>query len=497
MVGARVGAPRFDPWVIGAFLAGVILRLVNLGAAPLWFDETYTYLHLVVPWDGFVGAVVGDNQAPIYYATTKAWTGLAGLSPWSMRIPGLLASAACIPLVAAATRVLAGAPAARTAAWLTAISPFLIQHAQDARPYALLAAFAVADLLLLLRFVMGRSERLGVGWVVLAFAVVATHFYGIFFLAGQGLALLIIRPQPIRRWLPAAIVAGLLCGATVVAAALKASGAFAGQYVFGLTAMPGVVWSMLTGYTLMPTSAELHALGPRAVLPHLPLALAALPAFAVVAITALRRLDARGRVVLLASFGVALLAPFFYRLAAGAGVHPRYFAAAIAPVLILTAIGMAPHDLRSPRGVATVVLGAVMLIATALHLRDTSHGREDIRAAGTWLDANVPADEEILVTSGEMQHLASFHWPTRRFRLYPPERSVIPRERIADLAERLPFPGERRAIFMVGRAWLTDPDGSLQSALRERYEPCPGTEVYGIRIFCFRPREHAVARGAP
>jgi mannosyltransferase len=492
-----VGAARFDPWVIGAFLAGVGLRLINLGAAPLWFDETFTYLHLVIPWDGFVGTVVRDNQAPIYYAATKAWTELAGLSPWSMRIPGLLASAACIPLVAAATRSLAGDRAARTAAWLTAISPFLVQHAQDARPYALLSAFAVADLLLLIRFVMGRSPRLGVWWVVLAFAVVATHFYGIFFLAGQGLALLILRPQPIRSWLPAAAVAGLLCGGTVVAAALRASGAFAGQYVFGVTAVPGVVWSLLAGYTLMPTSEELHELGSRAVLPHLPLALAALPAFLVVTLAGLRRLDARGRAVLLASFGVALLVPFFYRAAAGAGVHPRYFAAAVAPLLMLTAIGMAPHEPKSARGVATLVLGVVMLVATALHLRDTGHGREDVLAAGKWLDAHVPNDEEILVTSGEMEHLASFHWPKRRFRLYPPERSAIPAARVASLAEHLPFPGEGRAIFLVGRAWLTDPDGRLQTALAERYPPCPGTEVYGIRILCFRPREHAVANVRP
>jgi uncharacterized membrane protein len=489
-----VSGARFDLWVIGALVAGVGLRLINLGAAPLWFDETYTYLHVVNPWAGFIRTVVGDNQAPIYYAAAKAWTGLTGLSPWSMRIPGLLASAACIPLMAAATRVLAGDRAARTAAWLTAISPFLIQHAQDARPYALLAAFAVADLLLLIRFVMGRAPRLGFWWVALAFAVVATHFYGIFFLAGQGLALLVLRPRPIRSWLPAAVVAGLLCGSTVLAAALKASGAFAGQYVLGLAAMPGVVWSLLTGYTLMPTSEELHALGSRSVLPHLPLALAALPAFAVVATAGLRTLDARGRVVVLASFGVALLAPFFYRLAAGAGVHPRYFAAAIAPILILTAIGMAPHDLKSPRGVATVVLGMVMLIATALHLRDTGHGREDVLAAGRWLDANVPPEEEILITSGEMQHLAHFHWPKRRLRLFPPERKAIAPDQAASIAERLPFPGEHRAIFIVGRAWLTDPDGSLQTALAARYPACPGTEVFGIRILCFRPREDAVAR---
>ncbi len=486
MVCLRVGHQRFDPWVIAAIVVGTALRFVNLGTAPLWFDETYTFHQLIVPWQDFIGAAMRDNQAPIYYAITKAWTDVAGFSPWAMRIPGLLASVACIPLLAATTRALAGNAPARTAAWVAALSPFLVQHGQDARPYALLAAFAAVDLLLLVRFVQGRSSRLGVLWVLFAFAVVATHYYGIFFLAGEGLALLILRPQPLRSWLPAGIVAGALCGGLVLQAVATATGIFGGQYVFGVTALPGVVWSMLTGYTLVPTSEQLHALGSRAILPNLPLALAALPAFVVLTLAGVRTLGATGRVVIVTSFLVALLAPFAYRLAANAGLHPRYFAAAIAPVLIVTAIGMAPDRLRSARGVSTVVLMLVMLYATVLHLSDTTHGREDIRGATRWLEANVPADEEILVTSGEMEVLARFHWPNRRFRLYPGTKGAVTPEQIPTLVEQFPFADRPRAIFMVGRAWLSDPDGELQAALAERYRTCTGTEVPGIRIHCLQ-----------
>jgi uncharacterized membrane protein len=478
-----------DPWVIAALVVGTALRFLHLGAAPLWFDETFSVYHASFPWHGFANAVMQDNQAPIYYAVLKAWTTFAGTSPASMRVPGLVASAACIPLVAACASVLAGTRAARVGAWLTAISPYLIQHGQDARPYAMLAAFAVADFLVLLRFVTGRTRRLGVLWVALAVAVIETHYYGIFFLAGQGLALLLLRPQPLRSWLPAGAVAGGLCAAAVLAAARKASGIFAGQYVLGITALPGVVWSMLTGYTLMPTSEALHALGPRAILPDLPLALLAAPAFALVAWYALRRLDARARITILVTFGVALLLPFAYRLVAGAGVHPRYFAAAFAPLAVFVATGMAPDEPRTPRGVATIVLALVMLYATALHLSDPAHGREDVIAAGRWLDANVPADEEILITSVEMEHLARFHWPQRRFRLFPSQHRALDPAEIPAVADAMPFATPERAIFMVGRAWISDPDGELQKELAERYPACPGTDVRGIRILCFRPQD--------
>jgi len=333
--------------------------------------------------------------------------------------------------------------------------------------------------------------------VVLAIAVVATHYYGIFFLAGEGLALLILRPRPLRGWLPEGVVAGALCAGIVLAAARAVEGVFAGQYVFGITALPGVVWSMLTGYTLLPTSEQLHALGTWAILPYLPIALMALPAFALVAAAGVRALDRTARIVLLTTFGVALAAPFAYRLALGAGVHPRYFAAAIAPIFVVTAVGMAQARIASPRGVATVLLATIMLYATSLHLRDTGHGREDVAAAWRWLDANVPADEEILVTSSEMEILARFHWPHRRFRLYPSERGAIPSDEMATVVASMPFDeGHQRAIFVVGRAWLTDPDGKLQTALAERYAICPGADVPGIRIHCYEPRTEATVATA-
>ena len=471
-------------------MAGLALRLVNLGAAPFWFDEMYTFELLRVPWGDFVGAAMRDNQAPLYYALAKAWTAVGGWSTWSLRIPGLLASLACIPLAAATARLVAGSRAARMTAWVAALSPFLIQHAQDARPYALLAALAAVNLLLLARFLAGRSSHLGFWWVLATFLMVATHYYAIFFLAGTGLALLLLRPQPLRAWLPAGLVAGALNAAAVLTTAGRASGIFGARYAFGITAVPGIVWSLLSGYTLMPTSETLHALGgSRAALPYLPIALATLPAVVIVAVAGFRTTTREGQVLLLASFAAAVLAPFAYRLAAGVGIHPRYCAAAVVPVVIVTGAGMVLD--RSWRGIATVDLLVVMGSATYLHLEDTAHGREDLRAAGAWLDANVPADEEILVTSDEMEVLARFTWPNRKFRRYPEQRGLVDRAHLPETVAAFPFRNRPRAFFLVGRAWLTDPDGELQAALVRAYESCPGIDVRGIRILCLRPRSSA------
>lgn len=491
---SRPAARDVDAVVLTACVAGLVFRFVQLGTAPLWFDETYTVRHMVVPWSRFFGQVLGDNQAPLYYTLLRVWTMVAGLSPFSLRVVGALASAACIPLIAAAGDVIGGRRVARTAAWLTAISPYLVQHAQDARPYALLAAVGAAHLLVLLRFVAGRTSRLDVIWVLGAVAVIGTHYYGIFFLFGQGLALLALHARPLRSWLPAGSVAGLVCAAAVAGAAVATPGQFGGEYTLGPTALPGVVWSLLTGYTLLPTSEALHEIGIRAIIPDLPFALVTLPAFVVIVVAGLRATEHRVRTVLVVTFLTTLVCPFVVRVVGGVGIHPRYFAAAFAPFILVLAAGVAQAGGRDVRTAAAVGLTVVMTIAMMLHLHNTSHGREDVAAAGQWLDANVPPGEEILVTSGEMAVLARFHWPNRRFRLYPDRGDTpIPSDTVGDIADALPFPGRDRAIFIFGRAWLTDPTGAFQTRLSQRYPGCGGTEVSGIRILCLRPREAAVA----
>lgn len=96
---------------------------------------------------------------------------------------------------------------------------------------------------------------------------------------------------------------------------------------------------------------------------------------------------------------------------------------------------------------------------------------------------NVPG-EEILVTSNELAYLAAFHWPTRRFRVYPDRRTVMGAENVGMVAAGLPFTNGDRVIYLIGRAWASDPAGALPPVLLERYPSCPGAEVRGIQMLC-------------
>src|SRR5262249_8080263 len=136
-------------------------------------------------------------------------------------------------------------------------------------------------------------------------------------------------------------------------------------------------------------------------------------------------LEPRGRTLLLAVLGCALAGPLLLQLAASVGIHPRYFAAMLPPLLVLIAVAAAGggHRMR----ICAFALLAVMAFGTARHLALPGYGREDTRAATAWLNAHAAPDEPILVTSIEMAHLARFFWPTRSVQLYPPNKVVVAR----------------------------------------------------------------------
>src|SRR5262249_44034652 len=252
------------------------------------------------------------------------------------------------------------------------------------------------NLLALARFTTGRG-RLGVLFVLTAVALAATHYYTVFYLGGAVLAAAAARPREVAAWLPAALVPSGASGGALPAAALLAHHGGGGSYEFGWFAMPGVLWSLVSGYALLPDTFALHAEGSRAALRYLPIALAAAPALAACALLGLRALDGRARLTVLLPFATALLAPFAVRLVMGVTVNPRYFQATVPAVLVLLAIGAATrgswHRLGRAAGYG---VGLLLIVGTTLGLAQPGQGREDVRGAAAWLDAHAAPGQPLL-----------------------------------------------------------------------------------------------------
>jgi hypothetical protein len=190
------------------------LRLYNLDAVPLRGDEAFAVRYWAAP----PSEVIRDlaNWEPHPFGTFLgfwAWKSAAGDSVFAMRYLPLLGNLIGAAAVAALARTLfRSSGAAYVAAFLWAINPFLIWHAQDVRNYALWAGFSPLAMWFFLRAANRNRPRDWWLYVLVETLALYTFFLEAFLLTVQGVYLLAQRrTRPVlRRAVLAWIVLGLL-----------------------------------------------------------------------------------------------------------------------------------------------------------------------------------------------------------------------------------------------------------------------------------------------
>ena len=480
---------KFDPWIIAAIVVATLIRVIRLEGSTLWFDETLTASAIALPWNDMLATVLTDNHLPLYFVLLKAWVGIFGDSPLALRSFSVPFSVATVLIVVAIAHTLSNRSTARWAAWLAALSPYLLQHGQEARMYALLGFLAALNILLVARFVSDKSNHLESGFLTINTALLATHYYAIFLVAVEFPILLLLERKRLRAWLPTLFASCALFVMLVLAAKYLATPHAGGDYDgIKIIGLPGMVWGLLAGYTLMPSSSEMHDKGLHAIFPYLPIASVAFCALALAAWNGLKTLSRPAWILLLGVLAGILLPPLLMSNLFDIGINPRYAMSGAPAFIVLVAAGLAGLMHKPVGKVCAIGLLGIASYASYLHLEEPGHGRENIAAAEVWLDQNVPKDETILITSSEFTVLTSFFWPNRRFAHYPASSIVITKDNIDSIVNAMPFVGRPRLTFMIGREWLSDPHDLLVPALEKRYGNCGGTSVRGIRILCLTPR---------
>lgn len=142
----------FSPYLI--LLVGFALRLYQLGAEGLWYDETVSlYLAQSNPLE-IIRHTAGDIHPPLYYLFLSGWGQLAGFSEFSAAFFSLWFAVLLIALVYRITRNWYPARyVAPLAALLIALSPYNIWYSQEVRMYTLGAALGLLSVYFLRRLV--------------------------------------------------------------------------------------------------------------------------------------------------------------------------------------------------------------------------------------------------------------------------------------------------------------------------------------------------------
>jgi mannosyltransferase len=172
-------------WVLfAAMLLGTVLRLYQLEALDLAYDESATGYFSALPWSDLWGPpAVLETNPPLYYSL--AWlVHRCGGTLEQIRYVSALAGVLCIPAAWALANRLAGRFAAAAAALLVATSASQIASSQLARGYSLLALAVLVALLCLVAVrqpsVGGSPSRVRIaawwaGYVAAALVALYTH----------------------------------------------------------------------------------------------------------------------------------------------------------------------------------------------------------------------------------------------------------------------------------------------------------------------------------
>jgi mannosyltransferase len=186
--------------------------LTHLGTSSLFVDEVYSWAAANAPLGELIEQVRDNEVAPpVYYGVLHPWISWLGAdSDWAMRLPSALCAIALVPVLYDIARRLAGETAGVAAAVLGALSPLVLDYAQETRAYApamLVCALVAACALRAVERQAGGG-RWAAGAGLLAALAFAIHYTTAFATAPFLIWLVLRRSLP--GWARAASVAPLV-----------------------------------------------------------------------------------------------------------------------------------------------------------------------------------------------------------------------------------------------------------------------------------------------
>ncbi len=470
---------------VAATLAGLWLRLYDLGAQPLWSDEGLS-LHRAAlgARDLALGRIIVDGTAtidpmpPLYFALLAAARPWLGDGIWAQRFVGAALATAAVPLAWVAATRLFGRAAGVTAAVLAAAAPLAVWYAQELRPYGLVLAAVLAATAIAARPAVdgGGAVRRGAHWLAAGAVAAGLHPFAAFAVLAQAPRVVWPAWRAARRRTRRVVAAA--AAATLALAAPRVVAVLGGPAQVDFTAVPAaeVVRQALAAFAV-GLSPSLAQPWPR-IAPLAALAVAGLAAG--VADRRRRRGVAMACAMLVTPVAGVLALSAFNPLYNG----PRHVLPALPGFLLLAAAAAAlPGPMRRPPGsrgrrgaapwrgdargagvvVAVVAAGLVAVLATtslAVSARQlqrqfggSPHRKDDIRQLVEDLavrvrtgDAVVLHDALIGFTFDAEARALGLAWPWQPIPHFPNEDEAAAAGRLAALD-----PGSGGRIWFVDR----------------------------------------------
>ncbi len=163
-------------------LCAFALRLLNLTAQPLWYDEGWSVWFATSDLPTMAARTAADIHPPFYYALLHVWLALAGTGEFALRFCSVLIGVLTVACVYRLARALTEDTTATLAAMLIALSPLYVFYSQEIRMYGLVTLLGVISSWLFWKATADgrRQTALWVAYVLVTSAAMYTQYYGAF-----------------------------------------------------------------------------------------------------------------------------------------------------------------------------------------------------------------------------------------------------------------------------------------------------------------------------
>jgi 4-amino-4-deoxy-L-arabinose transferase-like glycosyltransferase len=372
------------------------LRFYRLGQDSLWSDEYATLRTAAQPFWDISAAAIRYNafEPPLYFWLLHVVMRCFGNSESSLRLLSALAGTLTIPMVWLLVEELTeNHRIATLSAVLLALNPLHLWYSQEARPYALMVAFASAAL-----FFVARAMRTGAtsqwgGFAVCTTLGMLTHVVGIL-VPAVAWAWIILRRGPVSLIRP--LLIGSLAVVVLTAPVYVALGRSAvtatstGSPPRPLTGLeiPYSAFTYVGGYSFGPSVREIQDSGWKSAVRrhHLQTAGASVLLLVALILPLWRPGPARRYLTIL--FLAPLILTFIGSAISTKSYNVRYTVLGLIGFLGLLSGSIASLEPRLGRAVAATVVG-LFLWADVQWFFTPRYHKDDSRAAIDWLSANL------------------------------------------------------------------------------------------------------------
>jgi hypothetical protein len=261
----RAGRLRALIWVSLCILLAFAVRIHDVGAQSLWWDESLSLHRAQLPLtdillnhiyltDSISTITTIDNHPPLYFLLLAATTHLLGISEFALRLLSVAFSILIVPLLYVTGKRLMNQPSGLFAALIGAVSPMYLWYSHEVRMYMMAPFLCLLSVYAFLRLLAPEETARGRWTTAYAFATAAmllTHYLTFFILAAEVLMamLVVMRNSRLRRlaWPLAAVfviaAAILLYALTIVPPPLPQGG-------FSFISLPILLRDILNSFSL-------------------------------------------------------------------------------------------------------------------------------------------------------------------------------------------------------------------------------------------------------